>query len=307
MTNLKKIGLTALAGSLAAIGYAQAGSLSLNGTARMEYSTDSSSTASTSAFAQNTSISFSGSGELDNGMNVSYFSLQSATANSSSQSVALDMGDMGKVTMSNYNMAGIGMIQDKVPNGGEQPWDDIGTHGTPEQGVASPHAGNRLGYITTAGGATVSAAMNFENQSPTTSLAVSMPLMEGLEVGAGMATDKGGEADKENDITTMYAKYTMGGISIGYQLTDVDQETANTDIERTAYGISFAVNDNLSIGYGISDTEFEATSLDEENAGIGIAYTSGGMKLGIINNQKDNSNGATGADETTELQLTFAF
>ena len=307
MTNLKKIGLTALAGSLAAIGYAQAGSLSLNGTARMEYSTDSSSTASTGAFAQNTSISFSGSGELDNGMNVSYFSLQSATANSSSQSVALDMGDMGKVTMSNYNMAGIGMIQDKVPNGGEQPWDDIGTHGTPEQGVASPHAGNRLGYITTAGGATVSAAMNFENQSPTTSLAVSMPLMEGFEVGAGMATDKGGEADKENDITTMYAKYTMGGISIGYQLTDVDQETASTDIERTAYGISFAVNDNLSIGYGISDTEFEATSLDEENAGIGIAYTSGGMKLGIINNTKDNAGGSTGADETLEFQLTFAF
>ena len=274
----------------------------------MEYqSTTSAAGVGTDSFAQNTSISFSGSGELDNGMNVSYFSLMSATATSSSQSVALDMGDMGKLTMSNYNMAGIGMIQDKVPNGGEQPWDDIGTHGTPEQGVASPHAGNRLGYITTAGGATVSAAMNFENQSPTTSLAVSMPLMEGLEVGAGMATDKGGEADKENDITTMYAKYTMGGISIGYQLTDVDQETANTDIERTAYGISFAVNDNLSIGYGISDTEFEATSLDEENAGIGIAYTSGGMKLGIINNQKDNAGGATGADETTELQLTFAF
>ena len=202
------------------------------------------------------------------------------------------------------------MIQDKVPNGGEQPWDDLGTHGTPEQGVASPHAGDRLGYITTAGGATVSAAMNFENQSPTTSLAVSMPLMEGFEVGAGMATDKGGEADKENDITTMYAKYTMGGISIGYQLTDVDQETATTDIERTAYGISFAVNDNLSIGYGVSDTEFEDSSLtlDEENTGIGIAYTSGGMKLGIINNSKDNAGGtAGGQDEMTEFQLTFAF
>ena len=44
--------------------------------------------------------------------------------NSSSQSVALDMGDMGKLTMSDYNMAGIGTIQDMVPNGGEQPWDD---------------------------------------------------------------------------------------------------------------------------------------------------------------------------------------
>ena len=37
MTNFKKIGLTALAGSLAVTAYAQAGSLSVGGTARMEY------------------------------------------------------------------------------------------------------------------------------------------------------------------------------------------------------------------------------------------------------------------------------
>jgi len=65
----------------------------------------------------------------------------------------------------------------------------------------------------------------------------------------------------------------------------------------------------LLYGYGISDTEFEKSSLtlDEENAGIGIAYTSGGMKLGIINNTKDNAGGSAGAEEMTELQLTFAF
>jgi outer membrane protein OmpU len=308
MTNLKKIGLTALAGSLAAIGYAQAGALSLNGTARMEYqSTTSAAGNSGDSFAQNTSISFSGSGELDNGMSVSYFSLQSATANSSSQSVALDMGDMGKLTMSNYNMAGIGMIQDKVPNGGEQPWDDLGTHGTPQQGVASPHSGNRLGYSTSAAGATISAAIDYQQSSPTTSVAVSMPVMEGLEVGAGMATDMSAP-DVEDDITTMYAKYTMGGISVGYQTTEVDVTAANADIDRSAYGISFAVNENLSIGYGISDTEFDASATDEENTGIGIAYTSGGMKLGIINNTKDNAGGvAGGQDEMTEFQLTFAF
>jgi len=43
MTNLKKIGLTALAGSLAAIGYAQAGALDVSGTARMEYQSTTSS------------------------------------------------------------------------------------------------------------------------------------------------------------------------------------------------------------------------------------------------------------------------
>ena len=309
MTNLKKVGLTALAGSLAAIGYAQAGALDVSGIARMEYqSTQASTTSKSDALSNNTSISFSGSGELDNGMSVSYFSLMTSTRTSSSQSVALDMGDMGKITMSDYNMAGIGMIQDMVPNGGEQPWDDntSANHGTPEVGVASPHDGDRLGYINTFGGATVSAAMDYQQNSPTTSLAVSMPLMEGLEVGAGIATDQS-SATTEQDIETMYVKYTMGGISVGYQTTEVDVTAANSDIERTAYGISFAVNDNLSVGYGVSDTEFEALSLDEENTGIGIAYTTGGMKLGIIKNTKDNMGGSAGQDEMTEFQLTFAF
>ena len=308
MTNLKKIGLTALAGSMAAIGYAQAGDLSVNGTARMEYqSTTASDGNSGDSFAQNTSITFSGSGELDNGMTVSYMSLQAAS-NVSSQSVILDMGDMGILSMANYDVAGIGTIADKVPNGGEQPWDDLGTHGDPANGIADPHTGNILGYKTTAAGATITAAMNYEQTEPTTSVAVSYTVMDGLEIGGGLATDMSA-VDTEDDIETMYVKYTMGGISVGYQDTTVSPETASTDVERSAYGISFAVNENLSIGYGVSDTEYEssAITLDEENTGIGIAYTSGGMKLGIINNTKDNANGSAGEDEMTEFQLTFAF
>ena len=308
MTNFKKIGLTALAGTLAATAYAQAGALSVSGTARMEYqSTQASATAKSDAFAQNTTISFTGSGELDNGMTVSYLQAQAGSNVLTSQGVTLDMGDMGSVAITNYNFGGIGIIQDKVPNGGEQPWDDLGTHGAPEQGIAAPHAGNRLGYKNTFGGATVSASMDYQQNSPTTSLAVSMPIMEGLEIGAGIATDQD-SATTEQDIETMYVKYSMGGISVGYQVTDVERTAANSDIERTAYGISFAVNDNLSVGYGISDTEFEEFTPDEENTGIGIAYTSGGMKLGIINNVKDNAGGTGTTDlETTELQLTFAF
>ena len=308
MTNFKKIGLTALAGTLAATAYAQAGALSVSGTARMEYqSTQASATAKADSFAQNTTISFTGSGELDNGMTVSYLQAQAGSNVLTSQGVTLDMGDMGSVAITNYNFGGIGIVQDKVPNGGEQPWDDLGVHGKPEQGVASPHTGNRLGYKNTFGGATVSASMDYQQNSPTTSLAVSMPLMEGLEIGAGIATDQD-SATTEQDIETMYVKYSMGGISVGYQVTDVERTAANSDIERTAYGISFAVNDNLSVGYGISDTEFEEFTPDEENTGIGIAYTSGGMKLGIINNVKDNAGGTGTTDlETTELQLTFAF
>ena len=307
MTNLKKIGLTALAGSLAVTGFAQAGELSVSGTARMEYqSTKATATTAADTFAQTASITFSGSGELDNGNTVSFTSVRTGAA-TTSQSVTLDMGDMGTVSMASMNLAGIGTIQDMVPNGGEQPWDDLGTHGTPQQGVASPHAGNRFGYKTTAGGAIVSASINYEQSEPTTSIAVQLPnLVEGLNIGAGIATDASA-AGVEDDIETMYVKYTMGGISVGYQTTDVDVTAATSDIERTSYGISFSVNDNLSIGYGVSDTEFEATTLDEENAGIGIAYTSGGMKVGVIHNEKENEGGANVDHEMTELQLTFAF
>ena len=308
MTNLKKIGLTALAGSLAAIGYAQAGALDVTGSARMEYSTDSTATTNTDQFAQNTSISFSGSGELDNGMTVSYFSLQAAS-NVSTQRVALDMGDMGTITLATNDAAGIGSIADKVPNGGEQPWDDNGaSHGEPEQGVADIHATQMLGYKTTVGGTTVSAAMSYDQNSPTTSIAVSFTGVEGLNVGAGLATDQD-SATTEQDISTMYATYTMGNVSVGYQTTDVEPTASGSDIERTAYGISFAVNENMSVGYGISDTEFESSSLtlDEENTGIGMSYTSGGMTLGIINNTKDNPGGSAGEQETTEFHLTFAF
>jgi len=300
--------MTALAGSLAAIGYAQAGALDVTGTARMEYqSTTDSSGNSGDSFAQNTTISFTGSGELDNGMTVSYLQAQAGAGTLTSQGVTLDMGDMGVLTLTNYNAAGIGTIQDMVPNGGEQPWDDLGTHGTPQQGVASPHAGDRFGYKTTAGGAIISASINYEQSEPTTSVAVQLPnLVEGLNIGAGVATDMSAH-DVEDDIETMYATYSMGSVSVGYQVTEVDVTAANSDIERTAYGVSFAVNDNLSIGYGVSDTEFDAQSLDEENTGIGISYTAGGMKLGIINNSKDNAGGSTGEDEMTEFQLTFAF
>ena len=306
MTNFKKIGLTALAGTLAAT-VAQAGALSVSGTATMEYqSTKATTTTAADTFGQNATITFSGSGELDNGNTVSMYQALSG-GSLTSQAVTLDMGDMGAVSIASANLAGIGTIQDMVPNGGEQPWDDLGTHGTPQQGVASPHSGNRLGYKTTAGGAIISAAVDYQQNSATTSMAVQLPnLVEGLNIGAGLATDQS-SATTEDDIETMYIKYAMGAVSVGYQQTEVDVSAATSDIERTAYGISFALNDNMSIGYGVSDTEFEAQTLDEENTGIGASYTAGGMTLGVIHNVKDNEGGANVDHEMTEFKLTFAF
>ena len=317
MTNFKKIGLTALAGTLAVTTFAQAGDLSVSGTARMEYQSTTTDAvdrfnlngadSSADTFAQNATMTFSGSGEMDNGHTVSYMQAL-AGGELTSQSVSLDMGDMGTISMADLNVAGIGTIQDIVPNGGEQPWDDLGaTHGKPEDGVASPHAGNRLGYSTTVGGATVSAAMNYEFAAPTTSLAIAMnDLAEGLKIVAGIATDQASET-AENDIETIGISYTIGSVSVGAQRTDVDAQAATSDIERTGYGISFAVNENFSIGAGSSEVEYEALAGDEKSLGFGASYTSGGMKIGLINNDKQNLNGGTTNMKMTELQITFAF
>jgi len=225
-----------------------------------------------------------------------------------SEHVSLDMGDMGTLSVANgMNPAGIGSISDMVPNAGEQPWDDLGTtHGGPEDGVASPHSGHRLGYSVNAGGATVSAAADFQGNTATTSMAIKLDgLVEGLNVGAGLASDA--QAATEDDIETVYASFAYGPITVGVQNTKVEKDAANTDIERDAYGITFAVNENLSIGYGVSEVEYDALANDEESTGIQASYTSGGMKIGFVNNKKDNLNGGTTNMEMNELMLTFSF
>jgi outer membrane protein OmpU len=316
MTNLKKIGLTALAGTLAATTFAQAGDLSVGGTARMEYQSTTTTTAAAGSngvdtFAQNHTLVFSGSGEMDNGHTVSYMQAL-AGGTLTSGNVKVDMGDMGIVSMASHSFAGISTIADKTPNGGEEAWDDLDltagtTHGRPQDGVAQPHSGNRIGYNTTAGGVTVTAAANYEFAAPTTSIAVQMPnLVEGLNIGAGVATDQETE-DLENDIETYFITYAIGSVSVGAQSTKIDHQNTNADITRDAYGISFAVNENFSIGYNVSDVDYDALANDEESRGFGASYTVGSMKVGFINNKKENVNGGTSDMEMNELQLTFAF
>ena len=310
MTNLRKIGLTALAGTLAATVNAQAGELTVGGTARMELQSNDVTTSGvkteSDAFLNNGTITFSGSGELDNGYGVSYYqALADGTLTSSN--VQLDMGDMGTLSMADHNVAGIGTISDIVPNGGEQPWDDIGTHGGHEDGVASPHTGDRLGYTINAGVATVTAAVDLAGDGATTSAAISSSsLVEGLKIVAGIA-DVQSTATTEADIVTYGASYTMGPISIGAQKTDVDEGAATSDVERDAYGASMMINENLSIGFGVSEVTYEDLANDEESTEVGIVYTSGGMTIGLQNIEKDNINGTAVDHEMTELQLTFAF
>ena len=71
MNNFKKVGVTALAGSLMAV-TANAGEMSVAGTAKIALEHINGGAASAGkSWSMGNQLTFSGSGELDNGMNVS--------------------------------------------------------------------------------------------------------------------------------------------------------------------------------------------------------------------------------------------
>jgi len=321
MTNFKKIGLTALAGALAST-TVNAGELSVSGNAIMEYQADTRNTAGsdnhTDGFVMNSTLTFSGSGELDNGMTVSmYQSLASGAV--TSEGVTLDMGDMGALSLDRWGYhTGITSVADKIPTAGENVHDDTNdaagqVHDQPTVGVAKTGSDGSdvLGYAWSNDQVTFSLSASSNGNGSEESAAITINAVEGLSIGGGIGTnmnDAAGRTLEEDDLSTAFATYTMGPVSVGYQKTEIDTEAANSDIEAEHYGISFAVNENFSISYGERNVEFDAFASDEESKGVSASYTAGSMSFVLVNNQKDNAEGTANADdEMVELKMIMAF
>jgi outer membrane protein OmpU len=98
MNNFKKIGLTALAGSLAAIS-AQAGEMSVSGSFNATYSSESGSGSQGKGLGTDKDFSVSGSGELDNGYTFSGYTLLTDAMAVSSSALTLTMGSLGSVSI----------------------------------------------------------------------------------------------------------------------------------------------------------------------------------------------------------------
>jgi outer membrane protein OmpU len=320
MTNFKKIGLTALAGTLAATTFAQAGEVTVSGNAIMEYQNNSNDAAGqkneSDGYVMNSSLTFSGSGELENGMTVSIYQTLSSGA-VTSEGVTLDMGDMGKVSLDRWGYhSGITSIADKIPTAAENVHDDTaGSHDSPAQGVAKigSDGSDVLGYVYAADSFTLSASSAMKADGSEESVAISTSsIIDGLSIGAGMGTNMSTAAvvdggENEDDVSTMFAVYTMGPVSIGYQQTKIDGEVTSTDIEAAHYGISFAVNENMSVSYGERDVDFDSLAFNEKSEGVSVSYTAGSMTLQAVNNKKENVGGSTTDDEVFELKLKMAF
>jgi len=305
MTNLKKLGLTAIAGSLVATtGYA--GSLDVSGAAKVSYNTKDTSETTGNPFSMTRDITFSGSGEMDNGMTISYFQLLSAGTFSSS-GLTLDMGDAGKATFMNGASGGHGIsaYDDKMPTAGEQVWDDLDGEAN---GVLTGNKANKIGYGTSFAGANISVDYNKqEDGGSAKSIALDMSPMDGVMVFVGQSDEYAGP-NASTDQVTFGGTYTAGAVTAGVQMTSIDKSAVNTDQDRTHIAASFAVNEDLSVSWGMSTVEFEGGSTDQEDSGFSASYTMGSLSLNASFNSSDNVGGTSGTDdEMKEIGLAFAF
>ena len=323
--NIKKIGLTALAGSLVATS-AFAGSLSLSGGAKLSYVTNDGTQAgknNASAFAMDQEISASGSGELDNGfvVTLSHGMSGEETAKSDTSSLTIDMGDMGTLS---YNDAdghpGLAGLEDFMPKAYEQANDGIATHN-----MAKMDSGQGFGYENSVGGASISIGYSdgiaattdrtdgetdtsTSSANSSSSIGISYEVADGLTVKAG-AGSVGQSDGKEIDHTTFGLVYNFGPASVGYQLNDEDDSAAGgTDLETEIYAISFMVNDDFSISYGEHNTDKASSTTDQEIESFQASYSMGGMSINLKDSEATGTENTAGqTSETTEVLITFAF
>ena len=349
MTNLKKVGLTALAGSLVAVS-AHAGSLSVSGGAEISYTgvEHNGTGASGSTFNNNGNrfgvekfISVNGSGELDNGHTVSIYH-GGPYGGFSSSTLTYNMGDMGTLSYQNSTGdLGIGKIDDLMPSAYEEPWDGIdfvqgsgsGVSGRVDGGQTGFNYSNSFGMANVNIGYAPKTTNDFRgddggvsgyhgssNTSATanpssTSISISADVADGLMVFGGIG-NKGRDSateEFEDDHSTFGLKYTMGGITAGYQHSEIDDGAAGSttaDTETDAFGVAFAINENLTISYGYQETEVATGNTDQELTGYAIGYSAGGMSIKAQHNEGEDAVtvGSTSVEmERTEILVGFAF
>ena len=319
MNKFKKIGLSALAGSLVAFS-AQAGEMSVSGSASLTFSNadDKSLTNENNQWTMGDSLTFTGSGELDNGMTISVsYELDGqggATDAFDDHSMSLDTNGMGTITFSGHGgTSAMGTIDDTTPNAYEESWDIVtgADTGTLVGGVSGE---NMFTYTSPdLGGATIKATyLNADDVATDTSymdfVVIATPSMvDGLTIGFGMAETEETTGTVIDD-QTMYASYTYGSVTVGYSMSESDGPNSSNDLDFEALGVSYAVSDDFTIAYSTSEVTKASDTDTQEASGISASYTSGGITVGGAMNSVDNVAYDADADrEGYEFNIAFAF
>tara|TARA_Y100001970_G_scaffold294140_1_gene447443 strand:- start:6118 stop:7128 length:1011 start_codon:yes stop_codon:yes gene_type:complete len=336
MNTFKKIGVSALAGSLAMTA-ANAVEYSMSGDAIIKYASIDSPSAGGQAsngkgVGVDTDLAFTASGETDNGWTVSFFqaaNTHSTWSNSSSQ-VTIGMGSMGTVQFNNVAGSKANGIDDVMPAAYNETWDGLALSGDNPSWFGSSTGSGSVDYRIPAqeyGGATINASVtldpNADEGAPaaggvgTTTISGQAYTLQiahesGVEVGGGIEeVETGTVGGTDQERSTVYVKYAAGPLSVGYQEAYQDTADGAEDLEAEFWGVAYTAGD-MSVSYGestYSNAGISTTAtVERQLESIQVSYTMGSMTLGAAISETGNAGGTAGnKHEETELSVSFAF
>ena len=322
MNNFKKVGLTALAGSLMAV-TANAGEMSVAGTAKIavEHINGGAANAGKS-WSMGNQLTFSVSGDLDNGMNVSLSfvldqgddetdtSTQSGNSPFDGHSVAVGMDGLGTLTF--HGEGGGSAVGDMDGSAAGGMWDNFqAAADEPKSGKGS---NDMLSYALPSILDDLALVASYTpngdgGASSSTSYSATYTGIEGLTLAYGAGEDN--EATTTADATAWKISYAYGPFTATATDLEYDHETATSDRDMSSMAVSYTVSDEISIGYGEEEiTDGSASSEKAEFSGFDISYTAGGMTLKAYAQEAENISYTTTATEDQEvwaINATFAF
>jgi len=335
MNKITKLGVSALCGSLAAMSSANAGDLSVTGGVDMSWiSLDDEQTGNPIGMGSN--YSFSGSGELDNGIGVALSIAIGNKGTYSSTSITVTVPALGDFKVGGGTTgSGIDRIDDVTPNVWEEAYATGMSNGI--QTVNGSISGRgvewtpnmlpdgitgRIFYTPDVSGGAASNDKVYSGQASTSGSGydITLEIGEGVTGMAGL-TLGGGISHADNPLngqgaiedSTVYATYAVGGLTVGYQWSEADLgvTTGAQQYDNNGYGITFAVNDDLSVGYNHYESEqTNTTNVTNEAQSFQIAYSVGGASIRLAEGQSKNQDYQTGAAydrDNTILSVSLAF
>ena len=327
MNKLTKIGVSALAGSLA-LTAANAVELSVSGSAGGAFATSDEN--GKGDFYQFDSAILSASGETDGGLSVSVsLEVDDDTTNTNAydnKSFSFGSDSMGTVTFHGHGGSSVmGQWDDVTPHAYEEVWDgtngaDVRIDGRSGNNMLTYDSPNINGVVfklahVQADDAATAAGNNVDESAYTDfGIQVSPEMVEGLTLGYATA-EMDDTATTTIDHETWFIKYAFGGLTVGYQNHETDGSAASKTDESTSWAVSYAVSDNMTIAYGERDYDDDTSdstngSVEQNDSGFSASYTMGGMTIAGHMNKSDNVAGSTAATadkESYEFALSFAF
>ena len=301
MNNIRKIGLTALAGSLVTLGSAVAGEMSVSGginTTLKFGKPDATAGNNTSrSIGTDKDVTFSGGGELDNGTTFSMSTTLYDNYEMSGSTTTITTPSLGSFSIGSSSGSAAYMYDEEVPTAYEQVSDG---KDTASNKVGDFMDNNSVMYTSPTldlMGASITAHLGYtpkandEAVGDGASLSYVATVGAGKEAGITIAYEGlklgfyGAERDRTVPYTAAatgmyehdefngawYAKYTMGPVSIGYSETYADAgvtsaisttSTTTAKTRRSAGGIY--TSESMSIAFNVNDNmSISYTTADE--------------------------------------------